>query len=255
LDRKAFEIHAELEEAHWWFRARRKILRAMVDEATGKRCGLNVVDIGCGVGATLSAFAPDHAVVGYDPSLDAIEFAKGRHPGFDLRIGNFESAGPSIASADVVLLNDVIEHVPDDRALLAPIIAQMKPGGILVVTVPADMKLWSQHDVSLGHYRRYDMEMLLKATVDLPVEEMFVSHFNSNLYPLVLLARSMSRALRSGAGSSRIDIRPTPRLVNRMLEAAFAREAGRLTAALKGRAPPFRRGVSLMGIYRRIGKP
>ncbi|MGC4001909.1 MAG: hypothetical protein QM811_01660 [Pirellulales bacterium] len=64
--------------------------------------------------------------------------------------------GDDLRNADLVMLNDVLEHVRDDFLLLSRVMAELRPGAICLLTVPADMALWSPHDVAFGHYRRYD---------------------------------------------------------------------------------------------------
>jgi len=252
MDRESFAVHSALEQSHWWFQARREILRRVVDALTGKPRGMTIVDIGCGVGATLAAFHPDHHAVGYDPSADAIAFGRERHPGIDLRVGGIDEARAGVAAADVVLLNDVIEHVADDRALLRPIVAAMRAGAILVVTVPADMRLWSAHDEALGHFRRYNVALLARATEGEPLHPLFVSYFNSRLYPVVFAARSLGRLRRARRGADELDIRPTPPPLNAALRRCFAGEARRLLGVIAGTARPYRRGVSLISAYRRL---
>ena len=251
MDRDVFAIHSELESSHWWFAARRRILREVVDALGGAAPGRTVLDIGCGVGATLTAFHPDYRALGIDPSADAIEMGLQRHPGVDLRVGGPAEAQALAAAAEVVLLNDVIEHVPDDRALLAPLVERMRPGTLLVVTVPADMRLWSPHDVALGHYRRYDPAMLGRAMAGLPLQPLFVSYFNARLHLPVRLARALARLRKASTGERGTDLRPTPRLLNALLERVFAGEAQRLRKVIAGRAAPYRMGVSLIGAWRR----
>lgn len=248
-------VHAQVERDHWWFSARRRILRALVEELVPPGNRAVVLDIGCGVGATLTAFHPEYACIGYDPSPDAIEFGTETHPGIDLRLGMAADAGPDIARADVVLLNDVIEHVPDDRALLTEVTTHMKPGAWLIITVPADMKLWSPHDVALQHYRRYDPAMLRKAVAGLPLNEKAVTHFNARLYPIVRAVRMVAKAIGHSAGQGGTDLRPTPKPANSVLRSMFAGEIPRLLQALRGTRPGYSRGVSLLGVYQRTGGP
>jgi SAM-dependent methyltransferase len=251
IDRNIFAAFAAAEETHWWFAARRAILRRVVDALVPAGPGRSVIDIGCGVGSTLTAFHPEYACIGYDPSPDAIEFARARHPGFDLHVGTAVEASIALGKADVVLLNDVIEHVPDDRALLASVVAPMKPGATLIVTVPADMKLWSPHDESMGHFRRYDATTLAGAVAGLPLERVFMSHFMSRLYPIVRAVRAFSRLRGRASGVSGIDLASAPRFANALLTRIFAGEIAHLLAVIHGRARPYRRGVSLIGAFRR----
>lgn len=251
IERGIFAAFAAAEETHWWFAARRSILRRVVDALTPQRAGRSVVDIGCGVASTLTAFHPDYRCIGYDPSPDAIEFARERHPDFELHVGTAADAGDALGTVDVVLLNDVIEHVPDDHALLQGVVERMKPGANLIVTVPADMKLWSPHDVAMGHYRRYDLAMLDRAVERLPLERLFTSHFMSRLYPIVRAVRVLSRLRGRAAGEGGIDLSHPPRPANAILTRVFAGEVERLLGVVRGEARPYARGVSLIGAFRR----
>ena len=251
IDRNIFAAFAAAEETHWWFAARRTILRRVADALTPDRPGRAVIDIGCGVGSTLTAFHPDYACIGYDPSPDAIEFARAHHPAFDLHVGTGAEAAGAIAKVDVVLLNDVIEHVADDRSLLGSVVSHMTPGATLIVTVPADMKLWSPHDERMGHFRRYEIAMLEGAVAGLPLERLFMSHFMSRLYPIVRAVRALSRLRGRASGVSGIDLSSPPRFANTLLTRIFAGEIERLLGVIHGSAQPYRRGVSLIGAFRR----
>lgn len=251
IDRSVFAAFADAEDSHWWFSARRQIVRRIADAVTPDRPRRFVVDIGCGVGSTLTAFHLDYSCIGYDPSPDAIEFARIRHPTFDLRQGTAVDALSALGDVDVVLLNDVIEHVPDDRALLGAVAERMRPGATLLLTVPAEMALWSPHDDKMGHYRRYDTAMLEKAVSGLPVRRVFVSPFMSRLYPIVRAVRAVSRLRGRAGGVSGIDLSTPPRFANAILRNIFAGEIHRLLAVVDGTALPYRHGVSLIGAYHR----
>jgi len=251
IDRGIFEAFAAAEATHWWFAARREIVRRIVDETLTGDGPRRVLDIGCGVGSTLTAFHPRYACVGYDPSPDAIEFAKGAHPEFELHVGTAADAERDVAGVDAVLLNDVIEHVPDDRPLLEGVVGRMRPGATLLVTVPADMRLWSPHDERMGHYRRYDPAMLAKSVGGLPLKPLLLSHFMARLYPIVRAVRMVSRRRGRAAGVEGIDLSYPPKPANAALRRIFAGEVHRLVAALRGEAKPYAYGVSLIAAWRR----
>ncbi len=256
IDRDIFAAFSAAEQTHWWFAARRSILRRVVDAVLGDRGGrgsrrARVLDIGCGVASTLTAFHPDYECVGYDLSSDAIEFARAQHPEFELHVGSSSNAAAAVAGVDVVLLNDVIEHVPDDRAMLCEIVEGMSPGAVLVITVPADMRLWSPHDERMGHYRRYDGEMLERAVRGMPLERAGMSYFMSRLYPVVRAVRAVSRRRGRAAGVSGIDLSYPPWPLNALLRTVFAGEGDRVVGALRGLSRPYGFGVSLLGVYRR----
>jgi SAM-dependent methyltransferase len=255
MDAEVFRVHAEVEQNHWWFRGRREILRSVVEAVVSPNSARRVVDLGCGVGATAPAFHPDYTYVGVEPSEVAVNFARNAHPGVTFHVGTAATAVADLARADVVLLTDVIEHVADDRQLLADTIGPLSPGSWLLVTVPAGMSLWSPHDVALGHYRRYDVNSLQRAWAGLPVRPALLSYFNARLYGPVRAVRWLTSHLNHSAGAGGTDLSVPPRPANAALRRLFGGEAGRLVSVVHGRKPAYRRGVSLMALLQRESSP
>jgi len=143
--------------------------------------------------------------------------------------------------ADVVLLLDVLEHLDDDAAALATARRALAPGGLLVVTVPAYRWLWSDHDVALGHRRRYAAGELVGRVRGAGLSVERVSYFNMLLFPAVATVRVWKRLV----GDRTHDLhRPSDRW-NRRLGRVFA-----LERPLLPRVPlPF--GSSLLLLARR----
>jgi SAM-dependent methyltransferase len=251
MDLEQFELHAELEERHWWFRARRRILRELVHRALP--AGGSVVDVGCGTGGNLNALAESYPCLGLDASAAAIALARARFSGIEFLCASIPVELPgALGRPRLFLLADVLEHVPDDARFLRDLTAMLSPGDYLLLTVPADMSLWSAHDLSYGHYRRYDLSRLERAWEGLPLEKLLLSHFNARLYPLVKAARAFGRRRRRAWGKAGTDLRlPFPWL-NRLLERIFAGEAARLVEVLEGRrSRAYAAGVSLIALLRR----
>ncbi|MEO8498664.1 MAG: DUF1559 domain-containing protein, partial [Planctomycetota bacterium] len=135
---------------------------------------------------------------------------------------------------------------------MARIVALLPADAWLIVTVPADMTLWSKHDETHGHYRRYDREQFEQLWAELPVQPILVSHFNSRLYPLIKLIRTINRWRGTSFGKADTDLKLPPQPVNRVLESIFAGEQKRLRAVLRQqRAAGYRRGVSLIALLQR----
>jgi SAM-dependent methyltransferase len=246
-----FELHATIEERHWWFLARRRIMRTLVQRTLPPGEGL-VIDIGCGTGGNLAALAADYRCVGIDTSEEAIALARQRFPRVQFLCGHApEDLGELAAEARMFLLMDVLEHVPDDRALFSRLLSAASPGAHFLVTVPADPALWSQHDESFGHYRRYDFQRLSDLWRGLPLTVVGQSYFNARLYPVVRAVRGLSRLRGHAAGAAGTDFSLPPKLINRALEGFFAGEAGRLVGVFEGGRPGYRRGVSLVALLRR----
>jgi SAM-dependent methyltransferase len=249
-----FQLHAQIEERHWWFVARRRILRELVraiSPPTPRRDSV-VVDIGCGTGANLAALAGEYRTIGVDTSAEAVELAQRRFPRTKFICGQApRDVERWLASASVILLTDVLEHVADDRRMLCEIFEACPLNSQLLITVPADMRLWSPHDEAFGHYRRYDADRLAALWTDLPVKTRLLSYFNSRLYPIVRAVRLANRYRGHAAGAANTDFKLPARPMNSLLEMVFAGERNRLLRAVDGKEAGYARGVSLIAAIQR----
>lgn len=251
MQRAQHALHARIEDDHWWFVGRRRIVRALLERLAPPGRGHAVVDVGCGTGATLAALTDGWRCRGVDASAEAVRLAGERFPALELaREVDPLSRGDWLAEADVVLLMDVLEHVEDDFLLLSRVLGAMRPGAHLLVTVPADPRLWSPHDVSFGHLRRYDAERLALTWSGLAVRERLLSAFNARLLPGIRAVRALARRRGRAAGEAGTDFRLLPVGLNRALTSLFAGEARTLVGALEG-AAGYRRGASLIAVLRR----
>ena len=174
-----FQLHAEIEERHWWFVARRRIMRQIVREVlppVARRPAVTVLDVGCGTGGNIAALAEDYRCVGIDTSAEAVALATQRFPRVEFVCGQAPKDVASLMpDVRMVLLMDVLEHVPDDVGLLGSLARAAVPGTYFLITVPADPRLWSGHDVAFGHYRRYEPQGLRGVWSNLPLAS--VLHF------------------------------------------------------------------------------
>ncbi len=184
-----FKIHAEIEDTHWWFKARRNIILTLLLRFSSIDVK-HVVEIGCGTGGNLKLLKRYvDKVTGVDVSDKAIEYARTRVNG-DMLLGDFRHVlRDKWSSVDVVLLADVLEHVEDDVSFLNDIIESVRPGALIIITVPAHKILWSNHDVALGHIRRYQANTLRDLWGNKSVKSLFFSPFNFILSPLIFLSR------------------------------------------------------------------
>jgi len=245
------ENNARVEDRHWWFTARRRILGDLVAEiAAGRR--LRILDVGCGTGGTSGGLTAEHEVTGLDPSAVAVRLASDRFPSAryaqSMELSAIRAAA---AGCDLVLLMDVLEHVEDDFLMLSTIVAGMEPGAHLLVTVPAHPELWSAHDDASQHWRRYTRDRLVRVWRDLPLEARLVSPCNAMLAPLVRAMRAVRGQNRPWHGTGEaLEVPNAP--MNAFLRWTFEREAAPLVRALRERgAAPFRDGISLIAVLRR----
>lgn len=246
-----YRIHAEIETRHWWFEARRRIVYPLVDRMMAGRAGL-VVDGGCGTGGSIAPLATRYRCLGLDHCEEAIEMAKQNFPKCMFRVGTVPRSIVDVADqVDLVLLMDVIEHIEDDRGMMGALIAALRPGARILLTVPADMALWSRHDETAMHFRRYDRRMLRAVWEGLPVTELMMSSFNTFLYWPIRAVRTTTRLFGSASGRGNTDFAMPPALINRLLTNLMAAEAGRVVQAMDDPNRGFRFGVSLAAIIER----
>ena len=252
-----YDLHAEIERRHWWFAGRRQIMqrvvgRLLADDPAG---GGRVLDIGCGTGANLAALAESAAVLGMDSSAKAVELARQRFPEVEFVRGT----GPAdlagrLSEVRVAMLMDVIEHLPDDFEAVSGWLSALPVGANLLITVPADPRLWSRHDEVFGHYRRYTLPRLARVWEGLPVTCRLLSAYNARLYPVVRAVRAWRR-LRGGTERGD-DFSMSAAPINAGLQRMFAGEARRLLEVMDrpagdGRGQGYRHGVSLIAVLRR----
>ena len=247
-----FQLHAEIENRHWWFCGRRRIVRRLLAELAPPNTGRRVVDVGCGTGANIASLADAYTCHGIDPSAEGIALARRRFPAVQFTCGLApDGFGPEEREADVMLAMDVMEHVPDDFLFASSLLGALKPGGHLLITVPADESLWSAHDEAFGHYRRYDRRRLERVWRDLPVTPVLVSHYMARLLPAVRAVRGLNRLRGRAAGAAGTDFTMPSTWVNASLERTFVGESARLLAAMHDPARAYHSGVSLIAILRR----
>ena len=165
MERQVYEQMAELDQRHWWYRARREVLAALIRRLACPPPNARVLEIGCGTGHNLS-------MLGQFGRVDALELDEEARAVAEKRLGRSvmsaplpEIAGVPDGHYDLIGAFDVIEHIADDDAAVATIAAKLKPGGKFVMTVPAHQWMWSAHDVVNHHKRRYSRRQL-KALIE-----------------------------------------------------------------------------------------
>jgi|MDTC01.2.fsa_nt_gb SAM-dependent methyltransferase len=250
-----YSQHGALEDKHWWFVGRRKIILPLVREALRGREDELIVDVGCSTGGNVAAFSQNFRCLGVDCSAQAIAMARAKYPKCRFMCGKMpESLWDTAGWTALYILMDVLEHIDEDRKFLADVVSLSRPGGHVLVTVPAKPILWSGHDVAAVHQRRYEPDTLTDLWRGLPVEARAVTYFNARLYGAIWAARVIGKRVGLFRGQAGSDFSMPPAILNSLLTWIFAGESRRVSGLLANPpTKPYGTGVSLLALLRRTG--
>jgi len=243
----AYEAHYHrLEEDHWWFRGRRNIVRTLVLQANADP-NCCILEMGCSGGPLIQQLQSDgyQRVTGIDISSEAIALCRQRHL-IDTYVMDAQKLSFPDEQFDVITASDVLEHLADAPGAIREWRRLLKPGGILIVFVPAFQFLWSEHDEANKHHRRYrrgELNQLLTAS-GLTVERS--SYWNWLLFFPVALVRLLKRFWPRRPAADQGDLFVVPGVINRTLTWLLCCENGWLR---HGGNFPF--GVSVMAVARK----
>ncbi len=241
-------------DRHFWFRGTRRVILDVARHAVGRPLKeLCIADIGCGPGTTLRWLPEEAFIVGVDYSLEGLQIARERVPHAHLVRGDASALPLASATFDLVLCTDLLEHLKEPEPAARELLRILKPGGVLLATVPAFGFLYSSHDAALSHFRRYSKAAFRRLLEEAGFAIERLSFYNFLLFPPVAAVRMGQRLFgrrRFEPGvepeeNAETDLWRLPRLVNRALEGMLASERFILRRA----SLPF--GVSLIAVARR----
>jgi SAM-dependent methyltransferase len=239
-----YPILYQVEDTHWWYVGRRRIIRSLVEKirATLNTSNPRILDVGCGTGANLKMLADYGRAEGVDISPQAVEFCRER--GLDsVKLGAAEQLPYENDSFELVTALDVIEHLDDDVAGLREMRRVLRQDGRVLLFVPAFMFLWGVQDDVSNHRRRYTLPSLVRAVEEAGFAVEWSSYANISYFLPVLFVRSVMRWLGLRA-STEYGINIS--LMNGPFSQLFAAER----FVLNGGRLPF--GVSAVCIARRV---
>lgn len=226
MERTTYEAEAEVERTHWWFEGRRAILtRLLAALDPPLPPGARVLDVGCGTGANGQVLAGGgRFAVGLDlsPVPLGLQGAMGRGHAARLRGDATRLPFPS-GAFDMVVALDVLEHIDDDGAAAAELVRVLRPGGVLIVFVPALQLLWGLQDEVSHHRRRYGRAELQSLIAGTGVRIERLTFFNAILFVPILAGRLAMRVLPRGRLASENQIGGP--ISNALLKAIFCAEA------------------------------
>lgn len=181
----------QVEERHFWFRHRLKVIRQAFRDYVGPE--KKILDVGARTGLTARALCDD----GYrDISLGDIHTKGLQHAkryGFDQLYRFDVRCAPFVDHFDAVGLFDVIEHIQDDALVVRNLHTMLRPDGLVLLTVPAHRWLWSRVDALSGHYRRYDRQSVATLLTGNGFDLVECRYFFIALVPALLVRSLLAR--------------------------------------------------------------
>jgi len=220
MDAIAYRSLRELQDNHWWFVGRRRIITQLIHRFVQPRPRASILEAGCGYGGNLP-------MLGQFGDLDAFEFdddARAHASELAMRPVAYgflpDRVGFEDKRFDLIAMLDVLEHIEDDSNSLGALRERLASRGAILLTVPALPWLWSEHDELHHHKRRYTKASLERVLREAGFKPLSIGYFNSFLFPIALVQRMVSRITN---GRHRADTMP-PKVLNAILTNIFAFE-------------------------------
>jgi ubiquinone/menaquinone biosynthesis C-methylase UbiE len=245
MEAAEYERMYALEDTYWWFQGRKQIITSCLETHDLLRPGLRVLDVGCGTGLMLQRLA-DLDPMGLDFSSLSMRYCRLRGA---KRLLQADVARLPLqdSSLDLILGLDLLEHVERDDLLVDQFQRVLKPGGHVLITVPAHQDLWSEHDEALHHFRRYSANQFRRLLTERGFTLVKFSFAISATYLPIVAFRRLQRWLHRNANNRKpkTHLIVLPRLINQALIRVLHAEAW----WLRNHDIPF--GITLLALARK----
>lgn len=255
MKQEYYRHYYHAERNHWFFLARNKIIMDYIRQLLGGGKGgepLKILNVGVATGYTSVLLKEFGEITSIEYEESAYAFVMEHVEDIGLRLGSILELPFEDNSFDLVCAFDVVEHVMEDKLAVAELKRVCKNDAHVVITVPAFMSLWSNHDEINHHIKRYRQGEILKLFND-PDNIEFSGYFNFWLFPLVWIFRKLNNLLSASNGiyengevRSDLAVMSKPGMVSKLFYKIFASEGRRI---LKGKAFPF--GVSILTSWKK----
>jgi SAM-dependent methyltransferase len=234
-----YRVMFELEDEYWWYRGVRALLTSWLARYAPRPA--RILDGGCGTGANLRLLERYGTVLGVDIAETALEFCRARGIAPErLMLASLTELPFPDNFFDIVVSLEVICNIPDDQHALDEIARVLRPGGRAIVHVPAYPWLWSEHDVAVGHQRRYSARDLHTKLARAGMSVEHLTHTNALMFPVIAAKRLLRRNHHIQS-----DLTPLPYALNALLSLLYIAE---IQLVVRTRVPW---GVSLVALARK----
>lgn len=213
MDERYCEAYRGLFEKHWWWRSRNEFILEKLRELQPSDGWQRILDVGCGDGLFFDRLAEFGEVEGVEPSLQLVNPANPHRR--NIYVCPFDSNFRPNKLYSLILMLDVLEHLPDATSALIHAVELLSSGGVFIATLPAFMSLWTNHDVLNHHYTRYTKGSFSRVaqTSGLCIyEQRYIYHW---MFP----AKLCTRFLETMAPSEPTPAKTPPKWLNNMFYA------------------------------------
>lgn len=246
MNLQEYRIMYEVEDRFWWYVGMRRIFVSLLERHYPSGGDLSILDAGCGTGGNLASLRRFGPVTGVDLSAEALRFCAERAvEGCRFAQSSLTKLPFDDNSFDFVTSFDVICCIDDDEAAFGELARVLKPGGRLLVNLPAYNFLRSEHDVAVFIKRRYTRSLLAERFARAGLRTERTTYANTILFPVAAAVRLALKRKGLKESEARSDLKPLPRVLNRLLIGVLAAE----NALLKSVNLPF--GLSVIGTARK----
>ncbi len=220
MNSSIYKTMDSVENYHWWFVSRAKIVETMIRKYFPFKSDLSILDIGCGSGGNFKMLSIFGKITGLEPDEFAATQAKNKNIANKVIQDDFiKNLEVQNQKYDLIVLTDVLEHIEKDKEALNKIINLLQPDGKLLITVPAGMNIWSNHDITHQHFRRYSKNELKEKLLTAGFQINKLSYYNFFLYPLVFIERKLK------LNKNEDDVDMSGGILNSVLKVIFSSEA------------------------------
>ena len=248
MEQSYFQTYYRLERENWWFKVRAKIILHRIRLLLKTTANPRILNVGVATGYTSELMAPLGTVQSVEYDDACYQFLKENVP-IDVVQGSILDLSFADDYYDLVCAFDVVEHVEEDQLAVQELKRVTKPGGNVMVTVPAFMFLWSEHDTINHHARRYTLSKL-RALFASSGEISYVTYFNTILFPPIALFRVISRFLPPRSHQQSDFALANGKVTSRLLYTIFCAEHWLLQRGIR-----FPIGVSLALTWKKPQRP